>query len=101
MVRLAASNTHLYPGARLAPIDDAMRIRKGTQLSIEFADGAHASGAVTAAAKDCFVAAIAAHVTARGTSIPAKTWQLNWSDDGRMLVASRAAPHSPRMNRAR
>lgn len=74
--RLAATNTHLYPGARLLPRDGLDPPRRGDAVWIEFADQAVAVGKVLAAATTTSVIEVAPYRTTRGTAIARKVWTL-------------------------
>ncbi|MCU4655056.1 hypothetical protein N8I71_19620 [Roseibacterium sp. SDUM158016] len=81
---LAATHSHLYPGARGtagAPLGDG-------PVSLTFADGTRVAGRLTG---DRLT--IDAHRTAKGTSIPLKTWVIArgaTDPDGRMHFVVRA-----------
>ncbi|MWD27718.1 hypothetical protein E0K89_009550 [Aquicoccus sp. SCR17] len=67
MRQLRASHTHLYPGARGTcdgPLCDG-------PVLLEFSDGVAVSGQIAGDRLQ-----LAAHVTAAGTAIPAKAWQI-------------------------
>jgi hypothetical protein len=75
--RLAASNSHLYPGARLTEREaGAATPARGDALVVEFADQRAATGKVAAVTQDRVAIDVAACVTARGTAIPRKAWTL-------------------------
>ena len=75
--RFSASNTHLYPGARLRIVGaTGARPARGDAVTIEFADLGIATGNVAAVADARIVLALAAHTTARGTRIGAKKWTI-------------------------
>jgi hypothetical protein len=68
-----ATNTHLYPGAQLAA-DGVPRLRAGDRLTVEFADLGAAHGRVERRDGERVVIAMAAHRTARGAEVAARTW---------------------------
>jgi hypothetical protein len=72
---LRASNTHLYPGARLGVAQgDDFAPRRGDALLIEFADLGVAQGAVVAVEGDRVTLAVEPHRTRRGTLVAARQW---------------------------
>jgi hypothetical protein len=75
-VRLRTGNTHLYPGARLFLEVDETPPTAGDALRIEFADLGVAQGRAAAApgAPDRLAFHMAVHRTARGTTVPARSW---------------------------
>lgn len=106
--RLAASNTHLYPGARLRPLhapDLRQRLRAGDAIAIEFADQCVAQGEAAQVLPQGWQLKVQAHTTARGTTVAARSWQVVWlprvqqqlpqhqeeSDAGAMKVKARVA----------
>jgi hypothetical protein len=75
----SASNTHLYPGARLqllVPEDDTAAPRQGDSLSVAFADLGAAHGRVDAISSGAFEVAMRSHTTAKGTSVAARRWEI-------------------------
>ncbi len=76
--RLAASSTHLYPGARLHCLDapGARRLRAGDAVVLEFADGATAWASLRTVEPHVATLAVGAHRTRRGTTIAARRWRL-------------------------
>ncbi|MCA0239405.1 MAG: hypothetical protein LCI02_00985 [Proteobacteria bacterium] len=74
---LRATNTHLYPGARLR---GPLALRVGQRLTIEFSDLGSAAARVDAAADGEATLAVSAHATARGTAIAAKRWLIELSE---------------------
>lgn len=83
--RFAATNTHLYPGARLRPIGDkpaesaaAKTPARGDALVVEFSDLCCAMGEVCAVEAAGLTASLGAHTTAKGTTIVPKVWRLLW-----------------------
>ena len=83
---LRATNTHLYPGARL--LGPAV-LRAGQRLTIEFSDLGSAAARVEAAAGREATLAVGAHATARGTAIAAKRWLIEPAGDGGWRVKRR------------
>lgn len=79
--RLAASNTHLYPGAKLRPLE-APRLREqlrvGDAIAIEFADQGMAHGEAVQVLPQGWQLKVQAHTTARGTAVAARSWQVLW-----------------------
>jgi len=73
MLRLRATNTHLYPGARLR-VEGVEGLRKGDAVTIEFADMQVASARVLGVREGRIELAVAGHLTAKGTAIAAKRW---------------------------
>lgn len=98
--RLAATNTHLYPGARLLPRDGLDAPRRGDAVSIEFADQAVAAGKVLAAAATTAVIEVAPYRTMRGTAITRKVWTLGRESaavpDWKVTAKGRAASAATR-----
>ena len=84
--RLAASNTHLYPGARLRSMDASARkhLQAGDAIVIEFADQGLAKGEVVEASAQTWALRLDAHTTARGAAIEAKRWLLQWLPPGEL-----------------
>jgi hypothetical protein len=76
--RLAASDTHLYPGARLRCLDDdkSRVLHDGDAALVEFSDGVAATAALLEVRETHAVMAVDAHHTARGTAIAARRWRL-------------------------
>jgi hypothetical protein len=75
MMRLRATNTHLYPGARLRAEEGAAELRKGDAVAIEFADLQVAIARVATTRRDGQIElAVASHRTGKGTAIAAKRW---------------------------
>ena len=74
--RLAATNTHLYPGARMAARDGLDSPRRGDAVVIEFADQSVATGAVVASEPNRVAIEVGPYRTARGTAIAQKVWTL-------------------------
>lgn len=95
--RLAASNTHLYPGARLRAQDDDLRtqLRAGDRIAIEFSDQGVAQGEAAEVLPQGWQLRVAAHTTARGTLVTARRWQVQWmprtEPAGSMKIRARAA----------
>lgn len=101
--RLAATNTHLYPGARLRPLDaPALRdaLRAGDAITIEFADQGIAQGEAVQVLPHGWQLKMQAHTTARGTTVSARSWQVLWlpraqqqekGDAGAMKIKARVA----------
>ncbi|MBB3175994.1 hypothetical protein [Variovorax sp. Sphag1AA] len=96
--QLTASNTHLYPGARLRATDTSMRerIRSGDRIAVEFADQMVANGDVIAALPHGgWTLRLEAHTTAKRTAIEEKRWDIQWmprgDSPGTMKVKARAA----------
>ena len=80
--RFAATNTHLYRGARLSLLDPdangAVMPGRGDAVAIEFADLRAATGIIVAATNAAITVAISAHGTAAGTAIGPKAWVFTW-----------------------
>jgi len=79
--RLAASNTHLYPGAKLRALDaPALRekLRAGDAIAIEFSDQGMAQGEAVRVLPQGWQLKVQAHTTARGTTVAARSWQVLW-----------------------
>jgi hypothetical protein len=76
--RLAAGNTHLYPGARLRCLDEpgAARMRKGDAVLVEFSGGNVVAAEVARAHPAVIVLAVPSHRTGRGAPIAARRWRL-------------------------
>lgn len=72
--RLAATHTHLYPGARVIPRDGLDPPRRGDVVAVEFADQVVARGKVLTATPTATIVEVAAYRTARGTAIARKRW---------------------------
>ena len=102
--RLAATNTHLYPGARLRARDASglrERLRPGDAVAVEFADQGIAQGEAMQVLPQGWQLKMQAHTTARGTTVAARSWQVDWlpraqqqppeGDAGAMKTKARAA----------
>jgi hypothetical protein len=95
--RLSASNTHLYPGARLRSLDESMRdqMRNGDGVLLEFTDQLIAAAEVRDVLPQGWTLALEAHTTAKGTAIEPKRWQVRWMPGdrsaGTMKIQARAA----------
>jgi len=97
--RLAATNTHLYPGARLRPLDAPdlrAQLRTGDPIAIEFADQGMAQGEAVQVLPQGWQLKVQAHTTARGTTVAARSWQVLWlprdqGEEGGMKIKGRAA----------
>lgn len=98
--RLAASNTHLYPGARLVEREEGGATpESGDALVVEFADQRAATGEVRSVAQGRVAVEVAPYVTAHGTAIPRKAWTLapdpaaadTWKVVGRTKPEARSA----------
>src|SRR5262249_15833194 len=96
--QLTASNTHLYPGARLRATDAPLRERigGGDRSGVEFADQRVANGEVIAALpRGGWTLRLEAHTTAKHTTIDEKRWDIQWmprgDSPGTMKVKARAA----------
>lgn len=76
--RLAAGDSHLYPGVRLAgtPANGFAHWQAGDPVLIEFADLSIGEGRIEAAAANGWLLQIFARSTAKGAAIPAQTWWL-------------------------
>ena len=70
---LRATNTHLYPGAKLVA-DGTPLLRAGDRVIVEFADLGAANGWVERRDGDRIVLAVEAHRTARGADVAARAW---------------------------
>ena len=79
-MRLRATHTHLYPGARLRREDGAAELRKGDAVTIEFADMQVASAKVAATHDEQIELAVASHRTGKGKAIAAKRWLVQASE---------------------
>jgi hypothetical protein len=96
--RLAATNTHLYPGARLRALDaPKLRdlLRSGDAIAIEFADQGMAHGEAVQVLPQGWQLKVQAHTTHRGTTVSARSWQVQWlprvEGEGGMKIKARAA----------
>ena len=76
--RIAASNSHLYPGARLRCLDaqGEARFAAGDRVVLEFSDGNIALGEIAQATPQAVRMSVQAHSTGRGAPIAAKAWNL-------------------------
>ncbi|HTN48658.1 MAG TPA: hypothetical protein VMK32_04430 [Burkholderiaceae bacterium] len=74
--RLAASHTHLYPGARLRCLEEPsdLTLRAGDGVLVEFSDGQAVRGRIEDVIGPSAKLATAAYRTARGAEIPQKRW---------------------------
>ncbi|MCE3271243.1 MAG: hypothetical protein K0Q43_4859 [Ramlibacter sp.] len=91
--RLAAADTHLYPGARLRCLEAAGEgsIAAGDPAHVEFSDGVVVAGRFDSAAAAEAVLWVDAYATLRGAKIPAKRWRVvPTAATGQMRVNSRA-----------
>jgi len=79
-MRLRATHTHLYPGARLRVQEGAAELRKGDTVTIEFADMQVARAKVAATRDGRVELAVASHRTGKGTAIAAKRWLVEASE---------------------
>jgi hypothetical protein len=79
MLRLSATRSHFYPGARGFIAGGALG-----PAEIEFADGSHAAGHL-----DGPILAVGAYVTAAGTHIGAARWRID-RDGGSFRVTGHA-----------
>ncbi|MCY1237567.1 hypothetical protein CY658_23140 [Variovorax sp. RO1] len=79
--RIAARNTHLYPGARLQGLDPALRhaMRAGDTVTVEFSDQGVMQGEVLACSDQGWHLRAGPHATMAGTSIAAKRWTIEWA----------------------
>jgi len=95
--RLSASNTHLYPGARLRSLDGSMRerIRSGDRVLLEFADQMIVAAEVRDVSPQDWTLTVDAHTTAKGTAVEPKRWQVRWMPReqlaGTMKIQARAS----------
>ena len=96
--RLAATNTHLYPGARLRALNAPQlreQLRAGDAIAIEFADQGMAQGEAVQALPQGWQLKVQAHTTARGTTVAARSWQVLWlpraQGEGGMKIKARVA----------
>jgi len=98
--RLAATNTHLYPGARLRALDAPElreRLRAGDTIAIEFADQGMAQGEAVQVLPQGWQLKVQAHTTHRGTTVGARSWQVLWlprmedKGEGSMKIKARVA----------
>ncbi|MDP9920912.1 hypothetical protein J2W24_006594 [Variovorax boronicumulans] len=78
--RIAARNTHLYPGARMQGLDPALRraLRAGDTVTIEFSDQGIVQGEVLACSDRGWHLQAGPHATMAGTAIAAKRWLIEW-----------------------
>jgi hypothetical protein len=76
--RLAASDTHLYPGARLECLEPeaAGRFAAGDLLVVEFTDGVVAGGTIKAASSRDAIVHVDAYRTRHGAPIRSRQWRL-------------------------
>lgn len=76
--RLAAGDSHLYPGVRLAstPADALAHWQGGDPVLIEFADLTIGEGRIEAAGRHGWLLQLFARSTAKGAAIPAQAWWL-------------------------
>jgi len=81
LLELEATNTHLYPGATGAILSGEPG---DGPVTLRFADGGAAAGTLAGE-----VLHLAAHTTAAGTDIDAKSWQIAFND-GRFRITARA-----------
>jgi hypothetical protein len=89
VIRLRASHTHLYPGARLCLVDGSSVPRKGAKAEIEFADRIVAKASIAAAgAGKPIEFDVESYRTRSGSTIEVKRW-LAVSDDEREARAYR------------
>jgi hypothetical protein len=86
MIRLSASHSHLYPGARGRVL--AAPSAGGAAL-LDFADGAHALGQI-----EDGILHVGAYYTAAGTAIGAKSWHVDLGGDSFRIIG-RAGPDAP------
>jgi hypothetical protein len=87
-------NTHAYPGC-LVTVTAPRRIRAGSDVPVEFSDGAVAHGRCDEIDGDGMVLTVGAYATARGTRIERKTWVLRRdADEKRWKVGSRVKPEA-------
>ena len=96
--RLAASNTHLYPGARLHALEAGsfrQQLRAGDAIPIEFTDQGTAQAEAADVLPQGWQLRVQAHTTARGTTVSARRWQVQWlprtEGEGRMKIKARTA----------
>ncbi len=76
--RFSATNTHLYPGARLRTLDtpnDAY-LTVGDELLLEFSDGVQVIGYLLTAEHDAAVLQMPAYRTQHATDVAARTWSI-------------------------
>ncbi|MGC4008403.1 MAG: hypothetical protein QM805_05065 [Pseudomonas sp.] len=76
--RMAANNTHLYPGALLRCQDapGGARLARGDEAAVELADGSLALGTFSAVDGASAALALPAFRTRRGALVAARTWRL-------------------------
>ncbi|BEP68452.1 hypothetical protein GmRootV35_29660 [Variovorax sp. V35] len=79
--RIAARNTHLYPGARMQGLDPALRhaLHAGDTVTIEFSDQGVAQGEVLACSDQGWHLGARPHTTMAGTTVAAKHWLIEWA----------------------
>lgn len=88
--RLAATDTHLYPGARLRWLHARAVPRAGAQVLLEFSDGRSSAATIEAAGADGLVLSVQPYATARGAAIAAKRWRVAAENaDGVLKVRAR------------
>ncbi len=88
-VTLEAGGTHLYDGARGVVRDGRLSAAPSlnpTPCMVVFTDGAFTLGTLTPCGGTDWQLAVDAHVTARGTAIPAKRWLVEIASSGGALT---------------
>ena len=85
--RLSASDTHLYPGARLECLDkqDTRRFDTGDRLVVEFSDGATAGGRILGALPHEARVEVDPYRTARGAAVRSRQWRIVPGDQPAVL----------------
>jgi hypothetical protein len=75
---LAATHTHLYPGARLHSPDGSPNepLTAGDAIVVEFSDGHAANAQVLSIETGNILIAVQGHRTSSGTDIPAQRWRM-------------------------
>ncbi|MBI2772494.1 MAG: hypothetical protein HYX47_22935 [Burkholderiales bacterium] len=93
--RLAANNTHLYPGARLQCLDTpgSERLAAGDAVLLEFADRNAVPARVLQAGPTQMTIEVPTHRTGQGAAIEARRWIVSaaWpAQAGALTVRARA-----------
>lgn len=88
MIEIEAFNTHLYRGARGKILGDGLA-RDG-YLRIVFSDGVVVAGRLSGT-----LLILDAYVTAGGTSIPCKAWEVRYGDQGQITIDNPVAMRAP------
>ncbi|MFT3750232.1 MAG: hypothetical protein QM768_18085 [Agriterribacter sp.] len=78
MNRISFHDTHVYPGCSAIIFFRIASDGTTVPVSVEFSDGSNATAEVEQVYPDEMLIRIDAYATARGTSIPGKTWRLRY-----------------------